>query len=192
MNQEAIDVLKLKRTIVNDSCMITHNDLGRALQKLVDTPGSGWAFHSGKRLRSSWGGPASDPLTQEDFCKGPHREPDWRKRNSRDDLLFTFEGMIECTLMMPSEEGDDIIKVVVHDGEGLSGRYIGMRCEVYVRGPWWLLKPVQQRIEEKFINLCQHHEAQEEAHRRAQRVIAIYDELLAGKYVPVNNEEDDE
>lgn len=185
MNEQEIEILKRKQELCRAYPSVNSTDLGRRIQKLVADNVEGWTFHEGKRHRSEWGTRDDSPLTREDFLRTKNADGSWH----RNDLLCTFDGMIDVSLETTAE--GDLIKIQVGEGEGFSGRWQGLRCIIYVKGPWWTLKEFQDHIESSFLRLAMVQEQREESRRRAARTEEIYHAILAGTY-QVNMDDDDE
>jgi len=193
MNDQEIRMLKRKRELCKSHISVTDTQLARGLQEQVASDTSEWTFHEGERLRSVWGNSCSEPLTREQFIHTRHKDG---TRDHTNDLLCTFADMISVELTTDAEDGD-LVKLVVNEGEGLTGRWRGVRCEIYLKGPWWTIKEFQKRIEVDWIAFTRYTVESEERARLEHRRKIVAQEILGDVYdFPVLdgevNKDDDE
>lgn len=193
MNDQEIKLLKRKRELCKSHISVIDSRLARGLQAHVASDTAEWTFHAGQRLRSVWGNSCSEPLTREQFIHTQHKDG---TRDHTNDLLCTFANMISVELVTGAEDGD-LVKLVVNEGEGLTGRWRGVRCEVYLKGPWWTVNAFQERIEESWKLYTLAAAENEELIRIEKRRQVIAQQILDGVYdFPVLdgevNKDDDE
>ncbi len=140
-------------------------------------------FHEGsRRFQSSWGNPCNEPLTVEQFLP-PSIE------NQRD-ILMTYRNCIDCELVN-GEDDQALIRIQVYSGDNLYGHRQGMRCEVYLSGPWWDIKRFREAVESRYQRYCIKLAQREEDRKRSERGAEIGKLLLSGDY-QINEEEDDD
>lgn len=184
MNQQEINLLMLKRALCKPYMVVNDNRLARALQAKVAAGDPRWTVHGGKHVRSRWGNEATEPITREEFIHTKKTDGSW---DHEYDLLCTFNGMIDVEVITDEVEGD-LVRIAVQDGESLTGHHIGLRCHIYLKGPWWTIKDFRECIETRWVKYTTAAVQAEELLRLEQRRLVVAEELLAGTY-EVNTEE---
>jgi len=178
MTEEEVLAIKRKYEICNSYIRLTDSQLAYALRETIREGKPGWSYYKGHCTYPGYILLKTEPsnVSLEEFLLAKNEDGSWSRHN----LFSTFLDCIDVLLV--EDSGETVVLIKIWDGDSYDGHRTHIRCEFYLKGPWWTVKSFQECVEREWLKYTQSLVEQEELARLELRRKEISDLVLAGQY----------